>query len=118
MSTLITIYELKNPAICSLGIRCQKTDGIPPPLLLPFILSFMLFIDHKSGHHAKISAVVSELMWRWGAAETKDAAPAPAPEIQHPYAFSVYGPRKVPSVNWRDLIISSWSVLFLLYFFL
>lgn len=30
---------------------------------------------------------------------------------QHPYAFHVSGPRNVPSMNWRDLINSTWSVL-------
>lgn len=29
---------------------------------------------------------------------------------QHPYAFHVSGPRNVPSINWRDLINSTWSV--------
>lgn len=30
--------------------------------------------------------------------------------VQHPYAFNVSGPRNVPSINWRYLINSSWSV--------
>lgn len=29
---------------------------------------------------------------------------------QHPYAFHVSGPRNVPSINWRDLINSTWLV--------
>ncbi|KAL6553847.1 hypothetical protein OROMI_019520 [Orobanche minor] len=28
---------------------------------------------------------------------------------QHPYAFHVSGPRNVPSINWRDLINSTWK---------
>ncbi|KAL7129214.1 hypothetical protein ABFS83_13G049800 [Erythranthe nasuta] len=28
---------------------------------------------------------------------------------QHPYAFHVSGPRNVPSINWRDLICSTWE---------
>ncbi|XP_051135222.1 GDSL esterase/lipase At4g10955 [Andrographis paniculata] len=28
---------------------------------------------------------------------------------QHPYAFHVSGPRNVPSINWRDLISSTWK---------
>ncbi|KAI3465927.1 hypothetical protein Pfo_022590 [Paulownia fortunei] len=31
------------------------------------------------------------------------------PQTQHPYAFHVSGPRNVPSINWRDLINSSWK---------
>ena len=27
---------------------------------------------------------------------------------QHPYAFHVSGPRNVPTINWRDLINSTW----------
>ncbi|KAL0399617.1 UNVERIFIED_CONTAM: hypothetical protein Sradi_2305000 [Sesamum radiatum] len=30
-------------------------------------------------------------------------------EAQHPYAFHVSGPRNVPSINWRDLINSTWK---------
>ncbi|KAL0362538.1 UNVERIFIED_CONTAM: hypothetical protein Scaly_1209000 [Sesamum calycinum] len=30
-------------------------------------------------------------------------------ETQHPYAFHVSGPRNVPSINWRDLINSTWK---------
>ncbi|KAL7087133.1 hypothetical protein ACP275_13G047400 [Erythranthe tilingii] len=30
-------------------------------------------------------------------------------ENQHPYAFHVSGPRNVPSINWRDLINSTWK---------
>lgn len=33
-------------------------------------------------------------------------------EEAHPYAFHVSGPRNVAPLNWRDLINSSWSVLF------
>lgn len=29
-------------------------------------------------------------------------------DSNHPYAFHVSGPRKVSSLNWRDLIYSSW----------
>jgi hypothetical protein len=35
-------------------------------------------------------------------------------EEAHPYAFHVSGPRNVASPNWRDLINSSWSVLFII----
>ncbi|KAH6822890.1 alpha/beta-Hydrolases superfamily protein [Perilla frutescens var. hirtella] len=31
------------------------------------------------------------------------------PQTQHPYAFHVSGPRNVPSINWRDLISSTWK---------
>lgn len=31
---------------------------------------------------------------------------------QHPYAFHVSGPRNVPTINWRDLINSTWLVQF------
>ncbi|PIN25632.1 hypothetical protein CDL12_01635 [Handroanthus impetiginosus] len=31
------------------------------------------------------------------------------PQTQHPYAFDVSGPRNVPSINWRDLINSTWK---------
>lgn len=31
-------------------------------------------------------------------------------QTPHPYAFHVSGPRKLPSLNWRDLITSTWSV--------
>ncbi|KAG6423757.1 hypothetical protein SASPL_114160 [Salvia splendens] len=49
-------------------------------------------------------------MWRRGAVETKNvAAQAVEHEIQHPYAFNVSGPRNVPSINWRDLINSTWK---------
>lgn len=37
---------------------------------------------------------------------------------QHPYAFHVSGPRNVPSINWRDLINSTWSVKFIFFSFL
>lgn len=40
--------------------------------------------------------------------ETESTTPQPQ---QHPYAFHVSGPRNVPSMNWRDLINSTWSVL-------
>ncbi|CAA0808663.1 alpha/beta-Hydrolases superfamily protein [Striga hermonthica] len=30
-------------------------------------------------------------------------------QTQHPYAFHVSGPRNVPSINWRDLISSTWK---------
>ncbi|GER52705.1 alpha/beta-Hydrolases superfamily protein [Striga asiatica] len=30
-------------------------------------------------------------------------------QAQHPYAFHVSGPRNVPSINWRDLINSTWK---------
>lgn len=33
-------------------------------------------------------------------------------ESSHPYAFHVSGPRNVASPNWKEIIISSWSVLF------
>lgn len=39
------------------------------------------------------------------------------PQTQHPYAFHVSGPRNVPSINWRDLINSTWSVLIFPTFF-
>ncbi|KAL3638316.1 hypothetical protein CASFOL_017687 [Castilleja foliolosa] len=32
-----------------------------------------------------------------------------AQQQQHPYAFHVSGPRNVPSINWRDLINSTWK---------
>lgn len=32
-------------------------------------------------------------------------------DVQHPYAFHVSGPRNVPSINWRDIISSTWSAL-------
>ncbi|GER53385.1 alpha/beta-Hydrolases superfamily protein [Striga asiatica] len=32
-----------------------------------------------------------------------------AHQAQHPYAFHVSGPRNVPSINWRDLISSTWK---------
>ncbi|KAL3821346.1 hypothetical protein ACJIZ3_007251 [Penstemon smallii] len=31
------------------------------------------------------------------------------PQNQHPYAFHVSGPRNIPSINWRDLINSTWK---------
>ncbi|KAL8512441.1 hypothetical protein ACS0TY_018786 [Phlomoides rotata] len=30
-------------------------------------------------------------------------------DVQHPYAFHVSGPRNVPSINWRDIINSTWK---------
>ncbi|XP_057763811.1 GDSL esterase/lipase At4g10955-like [Salvia miltiorrhiza] len=41
-----------------------------------------------------------------------DCANQLEPQIQtqqHPYAFHVSGPRNVPSINWRDLINSTWK---------
>ncbi|KAK7300160.1 hypothetical protein RJT34_10996 [Clitoria ternatea] len=33
----------------------------------------------------------------------------PNESLSHPYAFHVSGPRKLTSLNWRDLIISTWK---------
>lgn len=61
-------------------------------------------------------------MWKRGAEETKNEVKNQKncqnqsvktemePQTQHPYAFHVSGPRNVPSINWRDLINSSWLV--------
>ncbi|KAH6775462.1 alpha/beta-Hydrolases superfamily protein [Perilla frutescens var. hirtella] len=56
-------------------------------------------------------------MWRRGAAAAaegqgrnkKKTEMEMEHQIQHPYAFNVSGPRNVPSINWRDLINSSWK---------
>lgn len=42
--------------------------------------------------------------------------PELATQNQHPYAFHVSGPRNVPSINWRDLISSNWSVFIFPFF--
>ncbi|CAN0897325.1 GDSL esterase/lipase At4g10955 [Linum grandiflorum] len=41
------------------------------------------------------------------AVQVLEVTPAAAPP--HPYAFHVSGPRNVASLNWRDLISSSWK---------